>query len=302
MAHVEVKWIFSHDVNRAEYYSTTYNIPNYTSNYDDILSDTEVEIVDVCNLPNRHIAFAEKALENKKGVIIEKPIGIDLEKALRFYEKYKDSDIPVLVVYQYPYSETFSKLKEIYLSEEYGKLKGYRVKYFSQRDDAYYRKWTAHGDEAGGGVLINQGIHFINLIYSFLGYSNMKLCATVGNIAHKLEVEDTILLQTFHENGIIGSFFFSSGLPSEMCVELFLEDALVWTKGGEVVVQNKKKQVLLTPQKGDYKMLVEEYLLNVEKYSGCKMNFKEAIHDLNIVISSYVSAKENKIVEVKFIK
>ena len=302
MKDVEVKWVLSGDIKRAKDFSIIYNVPCYTSYYDDILNDSEIEIVDICNLPNLHISFAERALENKKGVIIEKPIGTDLGKALTFYGKYKRSPFPILIVYQYPYSQTFSKLRELYVSKIYGDLICYRVKYFSYYDDLFYQKWTSDRNKAGGGVLINQGIHFINLIYSFLGYSEMNLFASAGNIVHKVGVEDTIFVNTTHKNGIIGSFCFSTGLPSEMCIELFFEDALVWTKGGEAIVQNERKQVLPTPQKGDFKMLIEDFFLNLKKNPACKMNFKEALQDLNIVMSSYMSAREKKSIKVEIVE
>ena len=300
---IDIKWIFSKKIDRAYDLSKKYDIPNYTQNYEDILNDSEVEIIDIVNINYQHLDFAERALKRGKNIIIEKPIDIDIKKAKRFYEKYKNSDRSILVVYQYPYSETFKKLGEIIYSKQYGNLKAYKIKYFSFRDDDYYsKKWTSDTTKAGGGVLINQGIHFINLIYGLMGYSDMNIFASRQNITHKIEVEDTIFMQTIHKNGVIGSFSFSSGLPSEMCIELLFKDTIVWTKGNQVVVEGIKKKTIPTPKKGSFKDMINEYLIHLKKNPGYKMNFKEAVMDLDIVLSSYLSAKKKEIIKFKILK
>lgn len=299
MENVRIKWIFSKVIGRAHDLSRKYNIPNYTHNYEDVLNDSEVEIVDIANLNYQHLDFAERALEKKKNVVIEKPIDIDIKKAKKFYKKYKNSDRSILVIYQYPYSETFEKLGEIIHSKKYGVLKAYRVKYFSFREGEYYKKWTSDPSKAGGGVLINQGIHFINLLYSFTGYSDMDIFASRQSVTHKMKVEDTIFIQTVHKNGIIGSFSFSSGLPSEMCIELLFENTLVWTKGGQVTVEGADREIISTPTKGYFKNLADGYFMNLEKNSNYKMNFREAVMDLDIVLSSYRSAERKEVVKFK---
>jgi predicted dehydrogenase len=303
MKNMDIKWIFSKKIDRARDLSKKYNIPNYTQNYKDILNDSEVEIIDIINTNHQHLNFAEKALKKGKNIIIEKPIDINIKKAKRFYEKYKDSDKSILIVYQYPYSETFKKLSEVIHSKQYGDLKAYKIKYFSFRNNDYYnKKWTSSPSTAGGGVLINQGIHFINLMYGFIGYSDMSIFASKQNVTHKMEVEDTIFIQTTHKNGIIGSFSFSSGLPSEMYIELLFKNTIVWTKGDQVIIKGTENKIIPTPQKGDFKDIINEYLINLKKKPNYKMNFKEAIMDLDIVLSSYLSAKKKKIIKFETLK
>ncbi len=296
---VRIKWIFSREIRRAHDLSRKYDIPNHTQNYEEILHDSEVEIVDIANSPYLHLDFAERALEEKKNVIIEKPIDIDIKKVKRFYKKYKNSDRSILVIYQYPYSETFKKLGEMIQSKRYGNLKAYRVKYFSFRDREYYKRWTSDPSKAGGGVLINQGIHFINLLYGFIGYTDMDIFALRQNVTHKIKVEDTVFIQAVHKNGIIGSFSFSSGLPNEMHIELLFENNIVWTKGGQVVVEGLDREIISTPTKGYFKNLIDEYFMNLKKSSNYKMNYKEAVMDLDIVSSCYRSAEKKEIVKFK---
>lgn len=296
---IKIKWIYSKDINRACALRNKYNISYHTNNYEDILNDFEVEIVDIANLPWQHIDFAELALKKKKNIITEKPIDVNLKKVREFYRKYYHSNQSILVVYQYPYSQTFRKLKEFINSKEYGKLKAYKITHFTLENKEYYDKWTLNPNKAGGGVLINQGIHYINLIYDFIGYSEMDIFASKQNITYRTKVEDTIFIQTRHKDGMIGSFAFSSGLPRQMKIELLFENTNVWTTGGRVIVEGIENKFIPTPKMGYFKDLIDDYLFKLTKNSDHKMNFKEAVMDLEIVLSSYRSAEKVGVVKFK---
>ena len=299
MNDVNIKWIFSEDIKRAEVFKNKYKIYKSTSKYDQILEDEEINYIDICNIPSKHIEYAESAIESGKGLIIEKPISQDLSKAKKFYNKYKKSKSPIMIVYQYPYSETFQKLKEIINSKQFGDLMSYYVRYFTKRDKTYYKnKWRTQKGFAGGGVLINQGIHFINLIFSYIGYSKMKLFARTTNIKHKIDVEDTCLINIVHDNGILGSFNFSTGLNSDMEIRLYFEKALVLTKVGKVIIHSYKDimKTIDTPKKGTFKMLAQNFFQNTKKISDYKMNFHEAVMDLEIIDLAYNSAQKEKLV------
>jgi len=298
MNDVNIKWIFSEDINRAEYFTKEFNIVNFTSNYNQILEDKEIDYIDICNIPEKHIAYAEKAIDSGKGLIIEKPISHKFPYAKNFFNKYKDSQYPIMIVYQYPYSETFKKLKEIIDSKKFGSLKSYFVRYHSKRDKKYYdKKWRTQKEYAGGGVLISQGIHFINLIFSYTGYTNMRLCAKTLNIVHKLNVEDTCLISILHDNGILGNFDFSTGLESNLEICLYLQRACVTTKGGKVLIKTDVKRIIDTPTKGTFQMLVQNYFNKTEKIHNYKMNFYEALLDLGIIEQIYKSASRGESID-----
>jgi UDP-N-acetyl-2-amino-2-deoxyglucuronate dehydrogenase len=155
---INVKWVVSRSIEQAEKFCKKMGVGNATESLDDVLSDHEVQIVDIISLPHLHLDQARQALDAMKDVFIEKPISINFEDARRFYDDYNQSSQGILVIYQYPYSETFQTFGELVCSKRFGALKAYRVTYFSQRSSDYYGTWTSDPTQSGGGVLINSGI------------------------------------------------------------------------------------------------------------------------------------------------
>ncbi len=296
MPNINVKWVVSRSIEQAEKFCKKMGVGTATESLDDVLKDSETHIVDIISLPHLHLDQARKALDSGKDVFIEKPISINLEDASRFYNDYYQSSQGILVIYQYPYSETFQKLGKLVCSNRFGALKAYRLTYFSKRTSDYYETWTSDPTQAGGGVLINNGIHFINLIMKFIGYSNMKVFASSLNVTHEMKVEDTIFIQTTHEDGVIGTFNFSTAMPSQMSIEFFFEKEVVWTKGGKIFIEGETSDEIPTPRKGTLKDLIEDYMSKNAQNRNLKMNFHESIMDLAIVSSCYDSHLKSKAV------
>jgi len=290
MPSVQVRWSLSDDGSRSRRFAEKHGVMHHTTRFEDLLADPRVTLIDLCNISCRHIDFADRALGAGKGVIIEKPLDADPEKAVAFFQKHCATPLPILVVYQYPYSQTFSKLADICRHMVYGRLKSYRVDYFTRRDAAYYRRWPADPKACGGGVLINQGIHIINLIYGMIGYAPMQVSAVRANLVHEVAVEDTIIIQTVHENGILGSFRFSTALPSQLYMEYLFEKTRVFTSGGTVMIQGETQIEVPTPAKGEFGHLAEDFFSGMQQDPGLHMNFASGVKDLKMIQAAYDSA------------
>ena len=111
-----------------------------------------------------------------------------------------------------------------------------------------------------------------------------------------MDIEDTIFIQTTHEDGVIGTLNFSTAMPSQMSIEFVFEKTVVRTNGGKVYIEGETLDEILTPRKGTLKDIIEDYMSKKEQNQNLKMNLHESIMDLSIVSSCYGSSKNSKAV------
>lgn len=291
MPKVKVKWVISRDKNRAKIFSQEFNIPKFGTDISEALSETGINTVDICVEPYRQLNIAQLALNKKKDLVLEKPLSHDLNIAEAFVISNYNAPQAIMVNYQYPCSQTFSSLIQICKLKELGDLKSYSIKYHSQRSKEYYSSWQGKKNCAGGGILINQGIHFINLLFHWTGYTPLRVRTKSFNIKHNIEVEDTICAQLYHENGAYGNFSVSTALKDSLDIDLYFDKGLVRTQGGKITIEGKKDEIILTPTKGTFEMVVDDFFSQTNLNPKIKFNFIESLYDLRCIFAMYESSK-----------
>lgn len=136
---------------------------------DDCLADPEVDLVIIAT---RHSSLAEIAIQaaaNKKHVLVEKPgalAALQLQKLLHVAES---SGVVVRVGYNHRFHPSIRMAKEIIDSSQYGDLLWLRARYGHGGRLGYEKEWRAQREESGGGELLDQGSHLIDLCRHFFG-------------------------------------------------------------------------------------------------------------------------------------
>ena len=179
------------------------------SNYDEML-DSGIDTVHICTPHYLHFEMAEKAVKKGIEVILEKPVTMlkeEFEKLL----PYKDN---ISVMFQNRRNNSVVALKEFLETEDLGQLKEVEAKLLWHRDKTYYDSadWRGKLSTEGGGVLINQAIHTLDLCI-YIGGKAKSVTARVENrtLKNVIEVEDTIDAELFFENGAKASFYATNG-------------------------------------------------------------------------------------------
>lgn len=135
----------------------------------DAISDAEVGAVFVCT-PNHQLSvLAKEALERGKHVLIEKPGGIALEEVRELAGLATAKKLAARVGFNHRYHPAFLKAREIFDSGLLGPLMHIRARYGHGGRKGYDREWRANSALSGGGELIDQGVHLIDLSRWFLG-------------------------------------------------------------------------------------------------------------------------------------
>lgn len=158
-----------------------------------------------------HYPVTRELVEMGFNVFCEKPIALNSKEAEQFCQLEKDHpEVKIGVCLQNRMNETTEELKKIIESGEYGKIIGIRGFVPWRRDKSYYdaQPWRGKWKYAGGGSMINQSLHTLDLLY-FLGGDIARLHAVVGqtNEYPEVEVEGDIIARLEFANGANGLFF-----------------------------------------------------------------------------------------------
>ncbi|MBQ6809762.1 MAG: Gfo/Idh/MocA family oxidoreductase [Clostridia bacterium] len=199
--------------------------------YVKMLDEVKPTVVHVCTPHYLHFEMAAECLKRNINVVLEKPSAETYEKALKLCEIAKNSSAKVCVCFQNRYNKTSQALKTKISSGKYGKIYGARAFVTWSRDDAYYAEsgWRGKMATEGGGVLINQSIHTLDLMQWVMG-DVVKVEGTAVNhrFKHINDVEDTAEIALDFANGSRGIFFATVGYvkDSPIFLEIITEKAV----------------------------------------------------------------------------
>ena len=187
----------------AEAFAAKYGICCYKS-LEEILSNDGIDVVSICTPNGTHADLAIKILEADKSVIVEKPMAITVEECDRIIASAEKSKGRVMVISQLRTSADILSARDIVSSGKLGKivLCDLYMKFYRSSD--YYKgSWRGTLAMDGGGAIINQGIHGIDLLQYIVGpVKNIK--SFVKTLFHEIEAEDAAVSAVEFENGAIG--------------------------------------------------------------------------------------------------
>lgn len=190
---------------RTKEFACSYNCDWY-SDYQEMLKRTDIDAVAICTPNGIHAELGMQAARAGKHVVLEKPIDISLENTDALIKACQIQGVKLGVIFQRRYSQGVMKLKQLLDQGKLGKLifGGCYIKLY--RSQEYYDSGAWRGTWAmdGGGVLMNQGIHYIDML-QFLAGSVAEVNAQCGTFGHNgLEVEDTATATIKFHSGALG--------------------------------------------------------------------------------------------------
>lgn len=225
------------DKERADKGAEKYGCKAYYS-FEDCLADENIDSFHICTPHYLHFEMIEKCLKAGKMVVTEKPVTMTKEEFTVLLSKYADK--PVYPVMQNRTNTCITTLKKIIdVDSGLGKLKAIKGILTWHRDASYYESaaWRGTLNYEGGGVLINQAVHTLDLMIYLAG--NVKsVNATTSNKSLQgiIEVEDTVDSLMEFENGATGIFYATNayGKNSKPQIELEFENASFQYINGEL--------------------------------------------------------------------
>lgn len=177
---------------RAKEAAKKYNAGCYLD-YAEMLKKEELDAVHILTPHYLHPPMAIQALNKKVNVLTEKPISIDPADAVKMIQAAKRSKVKLGVVLQNRYNPGSQLVKRNIINGKLGRIKALKLVLTYHKPDSYYKKsdWRGRFVKEGGGVLIDQAIHFVDVIRWLVGDKVEYVEANTARRMHKfIEVED----------------------------------------------------------------------------------------------------------------
>lgn len=207
--------------------------------FEAVLEDPEIEAVHICTPHYLHFDMIRRALAAGKTVVAEKPVTMTRAE-FDDLKKLPGAD-KICLVLQNRYNPAVVALKQLCESQQYGKLLAIRGIMTWNRTPEYYQsgEWRGKWATEGGGVLINQAVHTLDLL-TYLGgkVSSLKADHMNYSLENVIEVEDTFTAFMKFENGAGGIFFATNAYPATTApsLELVFEEKTVQYAYGRLMV------------------------------------------------------------------
>ena len=194
------------------------NVPFYDSAKEMLEEESSIDIICVCTPNGLHAEHSSLALDYKKHVVVEKPMGLSKANCEQLIFKALNVNKQIFCVMQNRYSPPSKWLKEMVSSGKLGNIYNVQINCYWNRDDRYYFKngekhpWKGTND-LDGGTLFTQFSHFVDLMYWIFG-DITDIQAKFDNFSHdhSIEFEDTGLVNFRFVDGGMGSINYSSSV------------------------------------------------------------------------------------------
>ena len=190
---------------RAKAFADRYGIRAYLSP-DELFADPEVDVISICTPSGLHKEQAIAAMEHGKHVLIEKPIALCGADADCIIEASERTGMLASSVFQMRTEAGVRRVRQLIEEGAFGKITSCSLLMNFWRDDAYYAagSWRGTWKYDGGGALMNQGIHGIDLLICLLGMPHVE-AAQVRTALHRIETEDLAAALLSFPCGAVGT-------------------------------------------------------------------------------------------------
>jgi UDP-N-acetyl-2-amino-2-deoxyglucuronate dehydrogenase len=204
-----------------------------------LLARGDIEVVCVCVPSGLHARVGVLAAKAGKHLVVEKPIDVSLDAADRLIEAAQAAGVALTVISQHRFDAGLVELTRLLGERALGRLVLGEASTKWYRSQAYYDSAAWRGTHAmDGGSLMNQGIHYVDLLRWCMGPATevMAVCSTQ---AHQMEAEDTALAIVRFSSGAVGTILSSTaafpGFPQRL--EITGTKGTVTVEDGQIVRQ-----------------------------------------------------------------
>jgi predicted dehydrogenase len=308
--------VAGHSERGAKEFASNYGLKLWYTDYKEMIKEAGIDAVIISTPHHLHYPMAMEAMKMNMHTLVEKPMAINLKEADEMIKEAEIRGVKLGIVLQSRFNPTFRKVKDAVDEGRFGRLilGDAVVEWF--RTQEYYDKSTWRGKWAteGGGALINQAIHTIDLLTWIMGPPK-NLWSQINTVAHEIEVEDLAVAAIRFENGALGVIQGSTatypGLPTKLEIHGTKGMALIegeslkrWSLMGEKeIIAEEAKEGLeswaisyMVPAT-NHASLIKDFAQAVLEDREPYLNGVEARRCLEVIMGIYKSAKTGSVVE-----
>lgn len=303
MQNVDLCSVAEVNKNRLQTIADKFNVKNRYANYKDLLEKCDVDAVIIATPTSTHTEIAIDCLNAGKDVLVEKPLARTYAETKKIVDAAKKNKRKLMVGMNLRYRPDTMLLRSFINSNEIGEP--FYVKCGWIRKQSSSEKWFTKKEESGGGVIIDLGIHILDLALWLLNYPDITSVATQNFNHYTKNVEDTSINCIKCKNSAVINLEVSWSLPVEKD-HFFLD--VYGTKGSfssnpfRLYKKVENDYINLTPTMVDapHVMFKKSYLNELKSFIGAIKGLnpvfspgEEALHRMKIIEAMYESAEKN---------
>ncbi len=285
-----------------------YGVPGF-ADHRTLLASMLPDVAHVCTPHHQHVPVALDLLDAGVHVLVEKPLAHTHEEAERLVEAAERSDSRIGVCFQNRYNATSQAARELLASGEVGAVLGAAATVMWTRTPDYYRAkpWRGRWETAGGGLLINQAIHTLDLVQWLVG----DVVDVSGRAATRLhgdviEVDDTAEMLLTHDGGarsvVFGSLATVRDAP--VTIEITAERATLSIRGDLTITHADGRVERLkerrAPSRGrsywgvSHEVLIRDFYTRLGEDEPFWISPREATKSLRVLTDVYAQSDLGK--------
>ena len=202
------------------------------SSVDEIINDPEIDFVFICTPNYLNKLLTIQTLNAGKHVFCEKPPAFNESEMLEIISAEKLSGKKLMYGFNHRHHESIIHMETLVNSKEYGEVLWMRGRYGKSVDAAFFNTWRANKELAGGGILLDQGIHMLDLFILFGGRFDM-VKSDVSNRYWNMEIEDNVFaIYKNSKTGVVASLHSTMTQWRHLfSLEIFLEKGYLVLNG-----------------------------------------------------------------------
>lgn len=287
--------------------------PFYTD-YKQMVQEVKPDVVHNCLPHYLHYPVTKELVEMGINVFCEKPVALNVAQAEEFAAlEAAHPEVKIGICLQNRMNETTEALKAIIDSGEYGKVTGIRGFVPWYRAPEYYsvKPWRSTWQYAGGGSMINQSLHTLDLMY-FLGGDIRRIHALVGQTNdYGIEVEGDVVARMEYANGARGLFFATNNNWTNESVQIrvalekgvfHIEDNTLYKinkdSNREVICKAPVLEGIKFYYGASHTRMIERFRKAVESGSDDYIHVKDAVMVIRLMETIFQSGREDKLIDV----
>jgi len=292
-------------------------------NHTELLKAESIDIVTIATPSGAHMEPVTEAAEKMKHVLCEKPLEISLERIDKMIAAHEQAGTHLGGIFNFRYDETTEIIKKAIDSGRLGQITYAAVYVPWWRNDAYYEGWHGTWSLDGGGALMNQSIHMIDLLQYMMG-DVKNIGAFTSNLGHpQIETEDTGVAILQFENNALGVIYgTTASYPGQN-----RRMEITGTKGTIVLVEDSLKVYEFAGSNQQDAEILQKYgaheggsgvadpaaisylnhaknisafIAAIEEKRQFEINGQEARKAVRIILDIYDSAKNGNIISTNF--
>ncbi|MBP1756042.1 MAG: lipopolysaccharide biosynthesis protein [Firmicutes bacterium] len=298
---------------RAETFAKEYGGNAYSS-MEELLEKESPDVIHICTPHYLHTSMAIYGLQHGVHVFMEKPPVINREQWKELKEAALHSDQQLGLCFQNRYNPSILKAKELIGSGETGKVLGARGIVTWNRTKEYYTgsDWRGRLEYEGGGALINQSIHTLDLLHYLVGQKVKSVDAVIGNQHLKgvIEVEDMMSAYIRYPEAVV-CFYVTTAYNADSAplIEVNCENMIIRIEELSVTCYHKDGNVVQLPIEGKkgygksywgagHEDCIQDFYHSIEQNKSFRLNVSTMEETVLLMLGAYESGRSGQ--EVSF--